>query len=204
MNTDSLIYTERIYTKDGIAKEAVAEPTQKVLHIGPGKKSLKGAITIDILSLPGVDIVHDLDTFPWPANDGEYDLIFAHNVFEHLSDQVRVMEEMWRILKPKGRIVITVPYFRCVDAFTDSTHKHFFTSGSLDYYIQSKALSEYEYTKKRFRKIGMWYGWPTRSSNPFVRFFKSFINRHSKWYDQYLSLIFPVKILVWELEVVKE
>lgn len=197
-------YAEQIYTKDGITKVALFADGKKVLHIGPGKKSLPGAVTIDILALPGVQVVHNLDVFPWPFHDSEFDLIFAHNVFEHLSDQIAVMQEMWRILKPKGRIVITVPYFRSVDAFTDPTHKHFFTSRSLDYYLHSGGLAEYEYTNKKFIKKGFWYGWPQRSQNPLVNVFKRFITKHSRWYDSHLSLLFPMKIVIWELEVIKE
>ena len=177
---------------------------RKVLHIGPGKKSLPGAVTIDVLKLPGVDIVHNLDVFPWPFPDNSFDCIFAHNVFEHLDNQLQAMNEMWRILKPQGRIVVAVPYFRSVDAFTDPTHRHFFTSRSMDYYIHKKTLAEYSYTDKKFIQKGFWYGWPQVSGNPLVRMFKNFITKHSRWYDSHLSLLFPMKIVVWELEVIKE
>jgi predicted SAM-dependent methyltransferase len=114
------------------------------------------------------------------------------------------MNEMWRILKPKGRIVIAVPHFRCVDAFTDSTHRHFFTTKSLDYYIAEKKLSHYEYTDKKFTQKGFWFGWPQPSRNPITKLFKWFISKYPGFYDSHLSLLFPIKIIIWELEVVKE
>ena len=197
-------YAEKIYTRNGVTKENIFTRGERVLHIGPGKKVLPGAITIDVIDLQEVNIVHNLDILPWPFKDDEFDLIFAHSVFEHLDKQIAIMEEMWRILKPGGRIVITVPHFRCTDAFTDSTHKHFFTTQSMDYYIEGKALANYQYTKKRFKEIGFWFGWPQSSRNPFVRFFKGFIKRHSRLYDSHLSLLFPMKIIIWELEAVKE
>lgn len=196
-------YAEKIYTRNGVTKENIFTHGERVLHIGPGKKALPGAVTIDILNLPGVDIVHDLDVLPWPFPDNTFDVIFAHSVFEHLDDQVAVMAEMWRILKPKGRIIITVPHFRCPDAFTDSTHRHFFTTRSMDYYIKTKALSNYEYSDKKFLEKGFWFGWPQSSSNPFVRLFKWFIAKYSTFYDSHLSLLFPMKIIIWELEAVK-
>ncbi len=201
--TSSETYAQKIYTKKGMTKENLFTHGERALHIGPGKKGLPGAVTIDVLNLPGVDTVHDLDVLPWPFQDNEFDFIFAHNVFEHLDKQVLVMEEMWRILKPQGRIVITVPYFRSPDAFTDSTHKHFFTSQSLDYYIQGKKLANYEYTNKYFLEKGFWFGWPQTSRNPVVRLFKWFITRYPKFYDAHLSLLFPMKIVMWELEVIK-
>lgn len=198
------IWTTKIYTKNGINDKALFSDNKKILHIGSGSRVLFGADTVDILDLPGVQTVHDLDIFPWPYSDNSYDLIYAHNVFEHLEDQVKTMEEIWKILKPSGRVVITVPYFRSIDAFTDSTHEHFFTSRSLNYFIDEKnSQSDYKYTQKYFKKIGFWYGWPNQSSNILHRLFKSFIQKHPTFYDQYLSLLFPVQIVVWELEVIK-
>lgn len=197
-------YTEQIYTYTGITKDPVFDDERRLLHIGPGKKRLPGSTTIDILNLPGIDIVHNLDTLPWPFKDNEFDLIFGHSVFEHLGPQNEIMEEIWRILKPGGRIVIAVPHFRCTDAFTDSTHKHFFTTQSMDYYIEGRTLSHYEYTGKRFKEIGFWFGWPQPARNPVTRLFKAFIKRYPHFYDTHLSLLFPIKIIIWELEKSKE
>lgn len=198
-------YTEQIYTYKGVTKENLFSNGKKALHIGSGKKRLPGSTTIDILDLPGVDIVHNLDIMPWPFQDNEFDLVFAHSVFEHLEDQIAIMEEMHRILKPGGRIIITVPHFRCTDAFTDSTHTHFFTTQSMDYYIRDEKnkLANFEYTKKQFKKIGFWFGWPQPSRNLIVRLFKWYIARHPHFYDTHLSLLFPLKIVIWELEVIK-
>lgn len=196
-------FAEKIYTRKGITKENIFTGGEKVLHIGPGKKGVPGSVTIDMLNLPGVDVVHDLDSLPWPFAENEFDLIFAHNVFEHLDNQIAIMKEMKRLLKPKGRVLIAVPYFRCPDAYTDSTHRHFFTTRSMDYYIEGKALSRYEYTDARFSERGFWFGWPQQSHNPLVRAFKWFIGKYPKFYDSHLSLLFPVKILIWELEVIK-
>lgn len=203
-NKSTKTYTERIYTKKGIVKENIFSSDEKVLHVGSGSNVLAGAITVDILDLPGVDTVHDLDSFPWPYQENTFDLIFAHSVFEHLEDQLAVMEEMHRILKKGGRLVIAVPHFRCVDAFTDATHEHFFTRQSLDYYTdKNNTLARYQYTKKKYKEIGFWYGWPVPSSNILIRLFKSFIHKHPTFYDTYLSLLYPAKIIIWEMEVVK-
>jgi SAM-dependent methyltransferase len=195
---------QKIYTATGITTEPIFHNGERILHIGSGSKVLAGANTVDILDLPGVDVVHDLDVFPWPYADNSFDLVFGHNVFEHLEDQIATMEEFWRILKPKGRVVLTVPYFRSVDAFTDSTHEHFFTSRSLNYFINEKnSQSDYKYTTKLFSKIGFWYGWPHPAKNPIKQFVKSIAQNHPNFYDQYLSLLLPVDIVIWELEVIK-
>ncbi len=196
-------YAQQIYTKKGLVKDNIFEG-KNVLHFGSGSKKLQGSTTVDILNLPNVDVVHDLNVYPWPFEDNSQDFIFGHNVFEHLKDIVSVMNEVHRILKPGGRVLITVPYFRSVDAFSDLTHKQFFTSQSMEHFIESgSTASNYQYTKNKFKKIGFWYGWPQPSSNPAVQMFKTFIHKHPKIYDSHISLLFPVKIIIWELEVVK-
>lgn len=195
--------TQKIFTKNGLNKNPDLKD-KKILHIGSGSNVLEGATTIDILDLPGVDVVHNLDVTPWPFPPESFDIIYAHSVVEHLTDLISAMEEMHRLLKPGGRIIMAVPYFRSVDAFQDPTHKLFFTSGSLDYFLsEENKHSSFKYTNKLFKKVGFWYGWPQRSSNPVINLFKDFIHSHKGFYDKYLSLLMPMKILVWELEVEK-
>ena len=193
-------YSLEIYTPTGITKAPVLVG-KKILHVGCGNSKLNGAVGLDRLKLAAVDVVHDLDRTPWPFTEGSFDVIYAHSVVEHVGDIVAFFDESWRILKPGGRMVIAVPYFRCVDAFTDPTHTHFFTAHSLDYFLNEESgLAGYSYSKHSFNKVAFWYGWPGQSSNPLVRVFKRFISRHRRFYDQYASLLLPMKILVWELE----
>ncbi len=194
---------QKIYTKQGVTKENVFEH-KKVLHIGCGNSKLPGAIGVDMLKMPAVDVVHDLDVYPWPFEDNSIDGLVAHSVMEHVTNIVSFFDEVSRISKQGARVVIEVPYFRCVDSFTDPTHKHFFTSASLDYFLENKnSLSGYGYSTYTYIKRGFWYGWPQQSSNLLVRWFKSYIEKHAHFYDQYLSMLFPVKVLFWELEVKK-
>lgn len=198
------MFAKKIYTKEGIVKNNIFTNGERVLHIGSGSAKLPGTETVDVLDLPGVDKVHDLDKFPWPYPDNSFDLVFGHNVFEHLEDQVATIEEIWRILKPDGHLLITVPYFRSIDAFNDPTHEHFFTSSSMNFYLKGDdSLSGYRYTDKQFSKIGFWFGWPHASSNFIKEMLKKYIHRNPIFYDKYLSLFFPTDIVIWELKVIK-
>ena len=194
-----------IYTPDGVTRKNLF-PGKAVLHLGCGNSKLNGAIGVDRLRLPAVNVVHDLDSFPWPFENESVDVFLAHSVLEHVDSVPNFFEEVWRIGKNGARVIINVPYFRCVDAYVDSTHKHFFASRSLDYFLDlsENSRSQYGYTQHKFTKIGFWYGWPQPSRNMFVRMCKDYIQKHPSFYDQYLSLIIPVKILVWELEIKKE
>jgi SAM-dependent methyltransferase len=197
-------YAQQILTPKGFTEESIFPKGFKVLHIGSGSKKLPGSQTVDILDLPGVDLVHDLDLSPWPYADNSFDLIYAHSVFEHLEDVLQTMDEMNRLLKPGGRIVLVVPYFRHPDAFVDPTHEHFFTSRSMDYFIDNgNPLASFSYTTSKFKKIDFWFGWPQTPNNPIKKLFKKYIHKHPAFYETYLSYLYPVQILVWELEAIK-
>jgi SAM-dependent methyltransferase len=197
-----MLWAPRIYTPRGFVRENILGH-HKAIDIGCGGRKLPGATGMDILKLPPVDIVHDVNFFPWPIADNSYDLVFLNHALEHVGDVVKVMEEIHRILKPGGRAVIQVPYFRCIDAYNDPTHTHFFTANTLDYFVKGAGLQHYEYSSRLFTKLGFWYGWPHPSHNVIRQWFKNFIHSHSTFYDQYLSLVVPTECLTWELEVVK-
>lgn len=195
------LLTPKIYTDRGFVKENIFAG-QKVLHLGCGHSKLPGAIGVDILAHPEVDVVHNLDRFAWPFAAQSVDVVFAHSVIEHIENIVALFDELARILKPGGRVILTVPHFRSADSFTDPTHKHFFTSQSLDYFVAGTGqLAHYGYTKQSFIKLGFWYSWPHQSRVLATQWFKNFIGRYPKFYDQYLSLLIPVKTMTWELEV---
>ncbi len=47
------------------------------------------------------------ENLPFP--DHSFDVILSHEVLEHVNDDQQALEEMVRVLQPKGRIVIFVP-----------------------------------------------------------------------------------------------
>jgi len=120
-----------------------------------------------------------------------------------MHDLLGAISEVHRITKGGGHVVIQVPHFRCLDAYVDPTHWHFFTSRSLDYFVEGSGYADYNYISARFKKLGFWYGWPHHSKNPFRELIKVFSHRHPDFYDKFLSLILPVECVTWELEVVK-
>ncbi len=46
---------------------------------------------------------------PLPLPDGAFDLVWASEVIEHVADTQRWLEEIRRVLKPPGRLLITTP-----------------------------------------------------------------------------------------------
>jgi len=198
----SNLITPKIYTPHGFVKENIF-PGKKVLDVGCGQRKLPGSVGIDIVEDSAADVIHDISQIPWPFEDNTFDVILIQHTLEHADDVLETLGEMHRIAKPGAHIIIQVPYFRSVDAFVDPTHAHFFTSHSLDYFFTDTKLSEYRYISFRFKKLGFWYGWPHHSKNPARELVKVLASKYPNFYDQYLSLLFPVKCLTWEIEVVK-
>jgi SAM-dependent methyltransferase len=196
------LWAPRIFTLRGFVKEDIFAG-KKALDVGCGGRKLPGSVGMDILKLPGVDVVHSFNTFPWPFADNTFDVILMNHALEHVGDVVATMEELHRILKPGGRAVLQVPYFRCVDAYGDPTHTHFFTHVTLDYFVKDAGLAKYAYSDKLFKKVGFWYGWPHSSKNPLRQIIKNLMHRYPAFYDQYLSHLIPTECLTWELEAIK-
>lgn len=68
-----------------------------------------------------------------PFQDGSFDIIYAEQVIEHISDGAQFAREMWRVLRPGGKAIVrTVDIARCKMWFyQDYTHRQPYTPQSL-------------------------------------------------------------------------
>ena len=118
----------------------------KVLELGCGLKPYQGTLDEEVIhldrrALPHVEQVWDLEHYPWPFPDNDFDRILAFDVLEHVSDVRRVVEEVWRIAKPQARFKVRVPHWASFLAHQDPTHRASFNEHSFDYF----GLGEYSY-----------------------------------------------------------
>lgn len=97
----------------------------KKLNLGCGNDIKPGYVNMDRYNANGVDIVYDLEKFPYPFKDNTFDEIFAQDIIEHISPFFDVMNELHRISKNKTILKIQVPHFSSATAFHTS-HKLFF------------------------------------------------------------------------------
>jgi len=95
------------------------------LHLGCGVNIKEGYINHDICKDKGVDVTFDLNKFPYPFKDNQFDEIFSEHVLEHLDSVDKVLTEWYRISKNNGTIKIRVPHHASGNAFADPTHKQF-------------------------------------------------------------------------------
>lgn len=102
-----------------------------------GQNKKEGFIGVDSVEGPGVDIVCDLETYPWPFKDNSvYEVNCSHYV-EHLNDLVKFMNELYRVMMPLGIVQIQCPYYSSERAWQDPTHKRAITTKTF-YYFDSK------------------------------------------------------------------
>ncbi len=59
-----------------------------------------------------------------PFADEKFDLVAVLDVLEHLDDDCQTIDEIWRILKPGGSVVFTVPAFMSLWSIHDIALEH--------------------------------------------------------------------------------
>jgi len=169
----------------------------RILDIGCGSAKTPGAIGLDISADTDADIVHDLNAFPYPIEDSSFDQILLQDVLEHVAQPIRLFEELHRIARPGARIQLRTPHFSSVLAYSDPTHRHYFSALA----IRSLAEPRFEhYTDARFRTISvtldLWL--PFRAVG-----LGALANRFPELYEKYLAFRFPAMNIRAELEALK-
>jgi len=94
------------------------------LNLGCGAFKKPGYVNVDGNPAFEPDVLLDLDRFPYPFEDGQFEVIEADHVLEHLADPFAVVAELSRILRPGGSLRIRVPHF--TRGFTHADHKRGF------------------------------------------------------------------------------
>jgi len=171
----------------------------KKLNLGCGKVIKKGYVNVDSVSLPGVDKVHNLEKYPWPFKNNEFDEVFCDNILEHLSEIIKPIEELWRITKPNGRIIVKVPIYPSIWAFTDPTHKSVYTFLTFNYFRENDGLNYYSKARFIIKERRIFF----HKYLKFLNYIVNFSETNQKIYYFFFSFLFPAVSLYFDLEVVK-
>ena len=168
---------------------------RSILEVGVGRRKLAGAVGIDVRGNALADIHHDLKLLPWPLKDSAYDLVLCRHILEHLPDTDKVMDELHRVLRPGGRLVIEVPHYSCAEAFRHWQHVHFFSCGSFDDFLEGNPHYRAQFTMRRrhlfFDDVSRILG------------IEWLANRIMRIYERRFAFIFPAGSIYVELEAVK-
>ena len=96
------------------------------LNLGCGSKILDGYINVDKFDYYKPDIVHDLETFPYPFENNSIDEILVSHVLEHIGQSpeifLKIIKEFYRICHHESLVKIFVPHPRHDNFLSDPTH----------------------------------------------------------------------------------
>ncbi len=71
----------------------------------------------------GLDVVQSVgDQLPFAT--GEFDLVALLDTVEHIPDELGVFAECLRVLKPGGKLIVTVPAFMSLWSYNDEINAH--------------------------------------------------------------------------------
>ena len=109
VSDSSFTNTKRIKLRDAETNSAL-----KVLHFAPEQAFYKlfrnqknlDYTTTDLFS-PLADVKADICNLPF--EDNQYDVILCNHVLEHIPDDTKAMQELYRVLKPGGMAILQIP-----------------------------------------------------------------------------------------------
>jgi SAM-dependent methyltransferase len=111
------------YPQRNALLQAEVQPHDRVLDLGCGAgrflAGLDDAVGVEIAeqaanraraNVPGADVRLLEPDGSLPLGHGEIDLVWCSEVLEHIPDVAHALLEIRRVLRPQGRVLITVPY----------------------------------------------------------------------------------------------
>ncbi len=100
-------------TRNNLEKFLEKYATEKrTLDVGSGGSKygqfFPNRITVDIDKSRQPDIIADAHSLPF--KDGEFEIILCTEVLEHVKNPFKVEEELWRVLKPGGMLLLSTRF----------------------------------------------------------------------------------------------
>jgi len=172
------------------------------INLGSGREYKKGWVNVDFNIHCKPDIIHNLDDFPYPFKNNEFNKIRISHVFEHLDKPIKVLEELYRISKNKCQINIRVPYDKHPwGAWGELTHKRPFNSRTFKP-LCTKGNNNFNFNfnlkETRFKFICN-----RKVIQPFISLFNYLINLNLTLTEYFWSRIIPIMEVGFVLEVEK-
>ena len=130
---EAIIVPDRVQIADTVWKR-IESGNRFDLELGCGnRKRHADAIGIDMLEYEAVDIVGDIEITltRFPAHVVEN--VYSYHCFEHLNNLDRIMDQLARVMMPKGKLHVEVPHFSNPYYYSDHTHRQPFGLYSFSY-----------------------------------------------------------------------
>lgn len=125
------------------------------LYVGAGVDRKEGWKHLDIVNLPGIDYVCDVEQ-GLPFDDSSIDEIFTQDFLEHLHPEKRVfvMSEFYRVLKPGGVMEHWCPYAGSKNDFASPSHLSHWNERTFEYFENGNRRFEMDTKWNGFKGAG--------------------------------------------------
>ena len=126
-----------------VAKEYDKEG-KKILDVGAGNSPYKkyfikiNYFTQDIKQNKNIDYINDLNNGLPTIDNASFDYILCTQVIEHLKEPLKLFQEFYRILKPRGKVFLTTNFIYQLHLVPDDYYR--FTEFGLKYLGESNGF----------------------------------------------------------------
>lgn len=115
------------------------------IDIACGDNKREGFKGIDICQTSSTDYIMDLTKYPWNIESDSVEELNCSHYVEHIPHDIhnpndtrdgliQFMDEVYRVLKVRGKALITCPYYTSIRAFGDPTHVRYIGEWSFFYF----------------------------------------------------------------------
>lgn len=143
------------------------------IDLACGNNKREGFAGIDIVQTPSTDYVMDLQQYPWPIESESVEEINCSHYIEHIPHTnikavldksntfeefkenllntkdglIEFFNEIYRILKPGGKVYLVAPYYSSMRSIGDPTHVRFIGDSTFWYldkeWVENNKLQHY-------------------------------------------------------------
>ncbi len=103
------------------------------LNLGSGRDRREGYVNLDLVAVPGVDVVASLGTTVLPFRDGAFGVVVCRDILEHV-DVVPAMRDVHRITAAGGTVIVSAVHFTSRNLYVDPTHVRGFSVRTLEFF----------------------------------------------------------------------
>lgn len=155
-------YWQKIRGLETIRNITQIDSTKKILDIGCGISSVLHFLPGERIGIdPLANVYKTIYNYPSnigiiqapaediPFKDNYFDIVFSSNSLDHCDNVPKVMQEVKRVLKPYGKLVVAVEFFKQKEQRTEA-HPYCFTLDDIYYYLTG--------FKRLYEQILPWIG----------------------------------------------
>lgn len=145
---------------------------KKKLNLGSGEDYKEGYVNLDNRGNVKKDVNWDLNNFPYPFDDNNFDEIYAKHILTCLEYPIKTLHELARITRTTGQVILITHHAISYSNMSGFVHNCSITENS----FRDNAMREYQLDNKlklisyEFIFIHNW-----KKYIPFKKYFKIFL-----------------------------